>query len=316
MLIFARQADLPERIFRIRGLLFAVLFVATGVQAANDADLAIVKTVDNAFPQEGDTLVYTLTLTNNGPKNANNIAVSDLLPAGLAYASHVGSGTYDPGTGEWSPGTLLKSGEMVQLAITAMVNAGTAGSILTNTVTVTGSTATDPESSNDSGSVDITVVAPNLTMLKSAQTVSDPVNGVDSPYDIPGATVLYSVQTTNTGLGVPDSDTLVMSDPIPAYTELFVGDLDGAGSGPVLLIDGHAPVNSGLTYIFSGLASATDDLEFSNDNGASWGYTPVPDIDGYDANVTHIRVNPKGEMRASNGTDHPTFTLRFRVRVQ
>jgi hypothetical protein len=52
------------------------------------------------------------------------------------------------------------------------------------------------------------------------------------------------------------------------------------------------------------------------DRPGSWSYTPVPDADGYDANITHIRVNPKGVMRASNGTDHPTFTLRFQVRVQ
>ncbi len=77
-----------------------------------------------------------------------------------------------------------------------------------------------------------------------------------------------------------------------------------------------APVNSGLSYTFTSLGSSTDDIEFSNDSGASWIYTPVADADGYDANVTNIRINPKGVMRASNGSDHPTFTLRFQVRVQ
>lgn len=109
---------------------------------------------------------------------------------------------------------------------------------------------------------------------------------------------------------------MIMLDQIPANTELFVNDLGGAGSGPVLMIDGTAPVNSGLSYTFTSLGSTIDDIEFSNDNGGSWTYTPVPDVDGYDASVTNIRVNPKGVMRASNGTDDPTFTLRFQVRVQ
>jgi hypothetical protein len=101
-----------------------------------------------------------------------------------------------------------------------------------------------------------------------------------------------------------------VTDSIPANTELYVNDLGGAGSGPVLFIDGSAPVNSGLSY------SPAGDLEFSNDNGTSWTYTPSPDADGYDANVTDIRINPKGVMNASDGTNDPTFTLRFRVRVQ
>lgn len=306
------------------GLLLAALCVlSSGVQAAkpptagpaNNADLAIVKAVDNPLPQEGGTIVYTLTLTNNGPKNANSVVVSDLLPAGLTYVSDNSLGAYNSLTGAWTPGRVT-SGQVVQLAITLTVNTGTAGTTITNTATIAGSTAPDPVPGNNSSSASITVVAPNLTILKSAQTTSDPISGAASPYNIPGATVLYSVQTTNTGRGVPDVDTVVMTDPIPANTDLFVGDLGGAGSGPVLMIDGVTPVNSGLGYTFAGLASLTDDLEFSNDNGASWVYIPLPDINGYDANVTHVRVNPKGVMRASNGVDHPTFTLRFSVRLR
>jgi hypothetical protein len=210
----------------------------------------------------------------------------------------------------------MNNGAVAILNITLTVDAGTAGSTITNTATITNSNRIDPDPTNNSSSVNLTVVEPVLTILKSAMTVSDPVNGTINPYNIPGAVILYSVQTTNTGLGTPDNNTVFVSDPIPANTELFVNDLGGAGSGPVLMIDGTAPVNSGLTYTFTSLASTTDDIEFSNDNATSWTYTPVADADGYDANVTDIRVNPRGVMRASNGTDTPTFMLRFQVRVQ
>ena len=290
-------------------------FLQAAVQAAQLADLAIVKTVDNGLPQEGDTIVYTLTLTNNGPKNANSIVVTDVLPAGLTYVSDDSGGSYNPLTGQWLLPP-MNNGAVAVLNITLTVDTGTAGSTISNTATITNSNRIDPDPSNNSSSVNLTVVEPVLTVLKSAITISDPVNGTTTPYNIPGAVILYSVQTTNTGLGTPDNNSVIVSDPIPANTELFVNDLGGAGSGPVLMIDGTAPVNSGLTYSFTSLGSTTDDIEFSNDSGTSWTYTPVADADGYDANVTNIRVNPKGVMRASNGTDDPTFTLRFQVRVQ
>lgn len=290
-------------------------YVQVELQVGYLADLAIVKTVDDNRPREGDTIVYTLTLTNNGPSNASQLEITDVLPVGLSYVSDDSAGNFDTATGLWTPSPLA-SGNSTTLNITLTVDPGTGGSTITNTATITGSNRIDPDTANNSSSVDLTVVEPSLTILKSAQTISDPVNGSSSPYSIPGAIVLYDIQITNSGTGSPDSDSLIVADPVPANTEMFVNDLDGAGSGPVVFINGNALADSGLSYTFTDLSSATDDLEFSSDNGATWTYIPVPDADGYDASVTNIRINPKGEMNASDGTNHPTFTLRFRVRVQ
>lgn len=312
-----KQQKLAHPVTLLRGLLLAVLFVvqSAALAAPPQYDLAIAKVVNNALPREGDTIVYTLTLSNIGTGNANQVEVTDVLPIGVTYVSD-DLGTYDPVSGVWTAGQ-LKAGDQLILNITATVDPGTLGNTITNIADITNSNITDSVPGNDSSSVDLTVIEPpSLTIVKSALTTSDPVNGASSPYNIPGATLLYSLQTTNTGLGVPDTDSMLVTDPIPANTELFVNDLGGAGSGPVLFIDGTAPVNSGLTYTFTSLGSTTDDLEFSNDNGATWTYTPVPDASGYDANVTNIRVNPKGVMRASDGTNNPTYSLRFQVRVK
>lgn len=314
-----QQKNTRSRIAQFCKLLGIALFLvhAAAWAAAPQSDLAIGLSVNNTAPREGDTLVYTLTLTNNGPSTDNSIQVTDVLPASVTYVSDNSGGNYNSSTGVWSAAPpKLAAGGVLVMQITVTVNTGTLGTTFTNTATITHSTNTDPVTSNNSSSVSLTVVEPNLTMLKSALTTSDPVNGTSSPYNIPGATVLYSLQTTNTGKGVTDANSVVVTDPIPPNTVLYVGDLGGAGSGPVLFVDGAAPANSGLTYTFSGLASTTDDLEFSNDNGTTWTYVPVPDANGYDANVTNIRVNPQGVMNGSNGTTNPTFTLRFRVKVQ
>lgn len=155
---------------------------------------------------------------------------------------------------------------------------------------------------------------PDIILVKSVVTFTDPYNGETDPKAIPGATVLYSVNATNHGGVATDADTVLMTDQVPANTELFVGDINGAGSGPILFQDG-TPISS-LTYTFTSLDSAADDVEFSNDGGTSYTYTPVPDGDGFDSNVTHFRVTSSGAFNASDGVNHPSFTLKFKVRVK
>ena len=62
--------------------------------------------------------------------------------------------------------------------------------------------------------------------------------------------------------------------------------------------------------------SSTDDVEFSSNGGVTYTYTPVPDADGYDSNVTHFRGLTGGAFAASNGVNKPSFSFQFRERVQ
>jgi hypothetical protein len=154
---------------------------------------------------------------------------------------------------------------------------------------------------------------PDILILKSVQVYSDPVNGQDNPKAIPGSVMVYTVMLTNRG-GATDTDTVVITDPMPVNTEVFVNDINGAGSGPLLFTDGNSV--SGLSYSMNSLASTTDNISFSNDNGASFGYTPIPNVDGYDIAVTDIKVSLSGPFNASTGAPHPSFSIIFRVRVQ
>jgi len=157
-------------------------------------------------------------------------------------------------------------------------------------------------------------VFPQITLAKSWTTASDPVHGALNPKAIPGASVLCTITGSNEGPGTADSNSVVVIDAIPAETSLFVGDLGGAGSGPVLFTDGA--VSSGLSYTYGGLSDPADDVDFSDDGGATFAYVPSPGADGVDPSVTHLRVHPEGELAASDGTGHPTFLVSFRVRVE
>ena len=127
--------------------------------------------------------------------------------------------------------------------------------------------------------------------------------------------MIYTIGVTNQGIGPTDTDTVVITDAVPANTSLFVGDLDGSGS-PVQFIDGATA--SGLTYTFSGLDNLTDDLEFSNNDGASYTYDPGPDADadGFNSSVTHLRLKLKGAFNGASGGNNPSFEIKFKVRVE
>ena len=58
-------------------------------------------------PNVGDTVTFTITLSDNGPNTATNVQVTDLLPAGLSLVSATPSqGSYNSGSGVWSVGTV------------------------------------------------------------------------------------------------------------------------------------------------------------------------------------------------------------------
>ncbi|MDQ2701449.1 MAG: hypothetical protein M3Y70_01235 [Pseudomonadota bacterium] len=149
-----------------------------------------------------------------------------------------------------------------------------------------------------------------LTVVKLVSAVSDQVNGTSNPKAIPGAIMEYQIIVTNPAAGPVDTDSVFLVDPVPDQLELRVADIGGTGSGPISFTDGSP--GSGLAYTFTALSSSTDDVAFSNDEGATWVYTPVPGVDGVDPSVTHIRINPKGLFNANNAQ----FTVRFRTRIK
>jgi hypothetical protein len=107
---------------------------------------------------------------------------------------------------------------------------------------------------------------------------------------------------------------VVLIDTTAINTEVFVNDINGNGSGPLIFTDGTP--TSGLSYFIDSLASTTDNISFSNDNGASFVYTPMPGPDGYDSAVTDIKVSLSGALKASSGAPHPSFSISFRARLQ
>ncbi len=145
-----------------------------------------------------------------------------------------------------------------------------------------------------------------LTIAKASVAYSDPQNGTTNPKLIPGGFATYSLTVTAPAGTQATSNSVVVTDALPANLALFVGTY-APGPGPLNFAAG----SSGLTYSFASLASTSDDISFSNNNGVSYSYTPVADANGVDTNVTHIRINPKGSMAPGS-----SFTINLRTMVE
>jgi len=134
---------------------------ATQVNA--QADLAVTKSDSSDPVVAGETLTYTLLVTNKGPSNATGVTVTDTLPSGVGYVSATasqGSCTQAGSVVTCELGTLA-SGTGATVIITVTVGSSTQETI-TNTAGVTGTTA-DSTPGNNTDSEATTVL--NLPWL-------------------------------------------------------------------------------------------------------------------------------------------------------
>ena len=135
---------------------------ASATVTSPQVDLSIAKTVDNPSANEGDPVVFTVTVTNTGPDNADatGVTVNDILPNGydLVGTPATSQGTYNATTGLWTVGTIAKDG-----TATLTINATVRGTgIFTNIAEITGADQYDPNSGNDLASVSVGLQAADL----------------------------------------------------------------------------------------------------------------------------------------------------------
>ena len=142
-----------------------------------DVDLVVNKTASEVIVFVGDSVVWTITVVNNGLGVAFDAFVEDILPEGVSFVSaNASKGSYNVSSGVWSIGDLAVN-EMVTLDITTIV-VGEVKSVC-NSVFVN-SSSVDSNMSNNyaNASVNIILVADlliNKTVSSSVVFVGDRV---------------------------------------------------------------------------------------------------------------------------------------------
>ena len=299
-----------------------------GIKSGAECAIVIVKTFNpNPITANGASTL-TVTLTSKNDVDINGMVLTDVFPTApgamtvatpLTTANTCRGGTLLDSDGNSlaaaDVGVRLSGGILAgnsSCTFTIKVTASVAGTY-TNTIKVGALTSTNGGTNGSPASDMLVVVSPSLVFLKTVSATSDPSNGTTNPKNIPGAEVLYSLRVTNTGTTAADNNSTVITDPIPANTELFVGNLGGAILGPIDFVQGTP--TSALTWTYASLASATDDVAFSNIDCVTFTYVPVPVLN-YDPAVKCIQLNPKGTLATASGGSNPFFELRFRVRIK
>lgn len=127
----------------------------------------------SAVADNGNSVTYGRTITNNGPSDAQTVSVADTLPPGLTFVSITAPAGWNcitpavgaAGTIICTTATLIKAGA-ASLTLVAHVGLATAvGPTISDTATVTAAT-TDPAAGNNTSTISATV-ATDIPMFSS-----------------------------------------------------------------------------------------------------------------------------------------------------
>ena len=181
------------------------------------------KTVDNEIPNFGDNVTYTVTVTNDGIGDANNVVITDVLDKGLKFLNATGNFTYDEKTGTITWTVDLAKGETK----TFNVNVTVLGyGVLSNTVAVGNKTAVR------------NITVPEIITVKE-------VNSSDIHI---GDEITYTITVSNPGK--INATNVVIRDILPEGLKFI-----NASNGGV-----YDPVTGIITWILNITANSTVDL--------------------------------------------------------
>lgn len=175
------------------------------------ADLSITKAVSSSTAQPGDTITYTLTLSNAGPNAANTVTVNDTLSSYLTFAScseSTGNGTCSVnGSTVTVAYATLAANSSSTITINATLNSGVTDNLqFGNLASVSDSGPTDPNTANNSSNT-VYVTVHNRADLVVTKTVS-------AAQVLAGDPFTYTIQVHNAG--PYDAKNVVITDSQPA----------------------------------------------------------------------------------------------------
>ncbi|MGO4547813.1 hypothetical protein AB4Z29_23760 [Paenibacillus sp. 2TAB23] len=193
----------------------AYVLNANAIQVDINAPIINVALSENATgPTIGDVITFTVTVSNSGTANAASVVLTDTLPAGVAFVpgsvvvGGVTKPTFDIRTG--APLGSLNLASSITVTYQAVVTSLPASAQISSTANAAftfQSVAGGPIITGviPSNTVTVPVYAPNLSMVKSANTQNATV----------GDQVTYTLQVSNTG---SNAASVTLSDNIPAGT--------------------------------------------------------------------------------------------------
>lgn len=161
----------------------------------NSAGLALTKTANPDPATVNESLVYTLTVTNNGPDTGRNVVVSDALPVSVVFQSAVAStGSCDENAGVVTCDLgELANGAVETIEVTVIPTV--VGSILNTAAVETIDLDPTPDDSDDEIEINVGPQDADLQLTKTADPNPATVGGV----------LTYTLVVSNNGPGTAEN---------------------------------------------------------------------------------------------------------------
>jgi len=168
--------------------------VAFVTLSTEQIDLWLSKIVDEPSVSVGDTVTFTVALTNDGLVPASNVQVLDSAAPGLTFVSYeTTNGTYEVGTGIWSIGSMVAE-SADSLTVRATVDQAVT---VENTATLIGVDQADINHGNNFDSVEVTGMAADIAIIAT-------VSGSFNPRPVVGEVVTLNMLVRNAGPSVAE----------------------------------------------------------------------------------------------------------------
>ena len=244
------------------------------------------KEVNTSEAKVGDTLTYTIKLTNNGNADGT-VTVTDEIPAGttLVEKSITNNGVESNGTITWTD-VEVKAGDTVEVSFKVTINSDTKTSV-TNKAVIDGNKPTE----------EVETKVANITGAKS----------VDKSTAKVGDTLTYTIILTNSGNA---DGTVTVTDEIPTGTTLVADSITANGSyneenKTITWTD--VKVEAGKTAEVSFKVTINNDTKTSVTNKAVIdGNKPTEEVETKVANITGAKSVDKSTAKVG---DTLTYTI-------
>jgi uncharacterized repeat protein (TIGR01451 family) len=273
------------------------------------------KTADTAEVVHGDTITYTITLTNTGAADYTAVApatFTDDLSGVLDDATYNNDATngasYAAPTLTWSGPLAVGATQTITYTVTVN-DPKTGDSVLPNAI-VTGTGGNCPPDSDDPA-CNVELFAGSFTVAKSASATQV----------VPGDTVTYSVTVTNTGqVDYTAASPASFTDDLTAVLDdaTYNGDADNGATyaAPTISWSGALPVGESVTVTYSVTVNAPDTGDHVLDNAVTpTGPGGVCDPAADCATSTPVLSYTVAKTSAPTGSVLPGGTVTYTVTV-